>query len=128
MSLQLISLYFAAYCFRKLGSEFNYSRIFVRSCMLLYVFLYFLFEFLCTLYSLYKNNACFYYLTSYFIRCRRYTSFKYIRKLHYNVFYFERSYAVSRRFDNVVYSAYIPEISVLISPCNVSRMIHTVMP
>ena len=47
---------------------------------------------------------------------------------HYNAFYFKRTYAVAGRFYNVVFSADVPVIAVLIAPGDVARVIITAFP
>ena len=126
--LQLISDNLAARCFGKLVLENNDSRIFIRCGVLLNIGLNFLFELLGRLRAFSQDNGSLNDLTSYFIGSGRNAALKNIRKLHDNVLNLERSYTVARRFDNIVDTSDIPVEAVLISPCNVARMVKSVMP
>ena len=126
--LQLISDNLAARCFGKLVLENNDSRIFIRCGVLLNIGLDFLFELLGRLRAFSQDNGSLNDLTSYFIGSGRNAALKNIRKLHDNVLNLERSYTVARRFDNIIDTSDIPVEAVLISPCNVARMVKSVMP
>ena len=86
------------------------------------------FEFVGALNALNKNDAGFYDLSANFIGSSANSAFKNIGELHNNVFDFERSDTIAGRLDNVVRSADIPEITVLITPGNVAGVVHSVVP
>ena len=96
--------------------------------MLLNIGLDFLFELLGRLRAFSQDNGSLNDLTSYFIGSGRNAALKNIRKLHDNVLNLERSYTVARRFDNIVDTSDIPVEAVLVSPCNVARVVKSVMP
>ena len=96
--------------------------------MLLNVLLDFLFQFIRTLRTLYKNDRSLYDLTSYGIGSSAYAAFQNIGEFHDNAFDLERPDTIARRLDNVVNSADIPVIAVLVFPCGIARMVDVVVP
>ena len=70
-----------------------------------------------------KNDSCLNYLTSDGVGCCSNRTFYYCRMLDERTFYLERSDTVTGTFDNVVMTSYEPVISVVVSPCNVLKIV-----
>ena len=75
-----------------------------------------------------KNNGRLNNLSSYIVGSSGNAALKNIRKLHDNIFDLERSDAVAGRLDNVINTADIPEVTILISPCDITCVINAVVP
>ena len=126
--LELISNNFTAYCLGKLCTEFDDSRVLVRSSTELDIGLNFLFKLFARLGSRNENDTRLDYLASYLVGRGANTAFEDVRKLHNRRFYFKRPDTVSRRFDDVVGTSYIPVVAVLVSPSKVARVVHSIVP
>ena len=70
-----------------------------------------------------KYDSCLNYLASDGVRCCGDRTLYYCRMLDERTFYFERSDTVTGTFDNVIVTSYEPVISVVVSPCNVLKIV-----
>ena len=115
---------------RKLIDELDDTGILIRSCLLLYVVLDLFLEFFSTLGSLDESDGSLYDDASdaLRVRCAGNGTLENIRKLHDDVLDLEGSDSVTGRLDDVVRTSDIGDVSVLIHPSGIARVIPAVVP
>ena len=116
---------------RSLGEfilEDNDPRVLIRSRVNLNVVLDLFLELFSSFRSFNEDNGCLYDLAADLVRCCGYAALKNVGKLHDNALDLEGSDTVSGRLDNVVNTSYIPEETILISPCRITCVIPAVVP
>ena len=96
--------------------------------MLLDIVLDIFFKLLAGLSTLGEDDACLNDLSSYFIWSCGNTTLKNIGKLHDDVLDLKGSDTVARGLDNVVDTSDIPEVAVLITPCDIAGVVYSVVP
>ena len=75
-----------------------------------------------------QHDKCLDHLTADRIRCTDNGTFQNIGQLHDDRFDFKRSDTVAAGLDQIIPSADVPEVSILIFPCGISGVIDAVFP
>ena len=123
---QITAFDFAAGGLGQFSDKFNTARIFVRRSMGLHIVLDLFFHLFSTDGTAGENDKCFDDLTADLIRSADHGTFKHVRHFHDDAFDFKRTDAVTGRFDHIIGTADIPEVTVFIAPCRVAGMVKSV--